>query len=451
MASLISESTVYGGSWTTPALQALFDEVPRTRAWLEILAVLAETEAEFELIPADAARDVAATCRGVGVDAAFLEEVRAGFERSGHSFVGLLDAVSTRCPADSGEWLCYGATVQDITDTWLMTALRDARSTIELDLAAIDGDLARLARENRDTVMPGRTHGQVGLPITLGFKVAGWLAELRRHRRRLEETAARMDVGQLAGGVGSMSSLGARALELQARFLFVCGLRAPQISWTSSRDVLAEWCGLLTLITGTADRIGHEVYNLQRPEIGEVSEGFVAGTIGSITMPHKRNPENAEQIGTLARIVRHSGAIIAEGLVHEHERDGRSWKAEWHAVPQATLAAGKAIGLLRDMLARLVFDPVRMRANLDDAHGAVTSEAIMLAIAPQVGRQTAHRLVYDAAMGAAAEGRSLRDAVLDSATIMDAIDRAELAALFDAVDVYGHCGAMVDRVLAETG
>ena len=112
-----------------------------------------------------------------------------------------------------------------------------------------------------------------------------------RHRQRLAEIAPRMDVGQLCGGVGSLSSLGPRAFEIQERFLSRLGLRPPEISWTSSRDVLAEWCNLMVLITATADRIGHEVYNLQRSEIGEVVESFMPGTVGSITMPHKRNPE----------------------------------------------------------------------------------------------------------------------------------------------------------------
>ena len=323
MSSLIADSIVYRGAWTSGALREVFEEIPRTRAWLEILAVLAETQAEVGLIPDEEAAAVATTCRTIAVDGAFLDEVRAGYEASGHSLVGLLDAVARRCPSESGEWLCYGATVQDITDTWLMTALAVARETIGRDLATIDARLAHLARAHRDTPMAGRTHGQVGLPITFGFKVAGWLAEMRRHRHRLDELAPRMEVGQLAGGVGSLSSLGPRALEVQARFLGRLGLRSPDISWTASRDVLAEWCGWLTLVTGTADRIGHEVYNLQRPEIGEVAEAQIAGTIGSITMPHKRNPEIAEHLGTLARVVRHNGAIVAEGLVGDHERDGQ--------------------------------------------------------------------------------------------------------------------------------
>lgn len=446
-ATRIADSVVYGGAWTTPALRAVFDEAARTRDWLEILAVLAETQAAFGLIPEDPARHAAAACRAASVDAAFLDEVRAGYETSGHSLVGLLEAVAARCDGDGGEWLCFGTTVQDITDTWLMRALLTAHAAIDADLATTETGLVALAREHRDTVMAGRTHGQVGLPITFGFKVAGWLAEVRRHRMRLHEIRARLGIGQLAGGVGSLASLGPRGLEVQSAFLAALGLRVPAISWTSSRDVLAEWCGLLALIVSTGDRIGHEVYNLQRPEIGEVGEGFVEGTVGSITMPHKRNPERSEHLGTLARVVRYDAALVLESLVHDHERDGRSWKVEWHAVPSATLATARSVQLLADLVASLHVDPARMAANLAAAHGAVASERVMLALAKRVGRRTAHGLVYVATMRATADGQPIRDAILAAPEIAASLGEEVLIGLLDAPPDTGHCGEMVDRIL----
>jgi adenylosuccinate lyase len=292
---------------------------------------------------------------------------------------------------------------------------------------------------------------QQGLPITFGFKAAGWSAEINRHRQRLAEIAQRMDVGQLCGGVGSLSSLGPRAFEIQARFLSRLGLRPPEISWTSSRDVLAEWCNLMVLITATADRIGHEVYNLQRSEIGEVVESFMPGTVGSITMPHKRNPELSEHLGTLARVARHSAAMIAESLVHDHERDGRSWKVEWHALPQISVVTGKALALLRSLVANLEVNAQRMRANLDASRGLVQSEEIMLAFMPRVGRLTAHRLVYEAAAIARETNRPLKDVILECSAIMAHLDHAEVEALFDYRRSVRHCGTMIDRVLAQCG
>jgi len=320
----LTDSLIYQNSWGTAELRALFDDVPRTRSWLEILAVLAETQAEFDVIPRDAAQLVAATCRTIELDEAFFEEVRLDFEATNHSTLGLIRAVQRRCTGSSGEWLYYGATVQDITDTWTAMVLQRVREIVGRELKEIEANLSHRASEHRDTVMAGRTHGQIGLPITFGFKAAIWTMEVRRHRVRLAEIAPRLDVGQLAGGVGSLSSLGPRALELQRSFLVRLGLNVPTISWTTARDTLAEWFNLLALIASTGDKIGHEIYNLQRPEIDEVSEGFVTGTVGSITMPHKRNPEISEHLGTLARVIRHNASLIAESLVDDHERDGRS-------------------------------------------------------------------------------------------------------------------------------
>ncbi len=447
-ASMI-DSAVFGSLWSHADIKALFDDSARTKAWLEIIAVLAEVQAEYQLIPAPAAAAIAVCCRELRVDAALLDEVRRGREQSGHSTQGLIRAIQQRLYPAHAQWVYTGATVQDVTDTWLMLVLRQARSILQRELEGISTALAALAHTHRDTVMAGRTHGQQGLPITFGFKVAGWLAEVRRHRRRLSEIAPRMDVAQLCGGVGSVASLGARGLEVQRRFAQRLGLRAPLISWTASRDVLAEWCAWLTLATGTADRIGHEVLNLQRGEIGEVREGFVAGTVGSITMPHKRNPEISEHLGSLARLTRHLSGAVQEGLVHDHERDGRAWKTEWHAIPEATMLGGRAIQLLGEMVVNLEVDAPRMRANLQASGGAVLSEAFLLALAPRLGRDAAHRLMYELAIAARARGQTLIDAVRADATIAATLNSGEIDALLDFGNHTGLCAAMVDQVLAD--
>jgi adenylosuccinate lyase len=325
------------------------------------------------------------------------------------------------------------------------------RAVVQRELTEIEALLALLATQHRETVMAGRTHGQIGLPITFGFKVAGWALAVRRHRRRLAELAPRLEIGQLAGGVGSLSSLGPRALELQARFLAKLGLSAPPISWLTARDTLAEWFHLLTLISATGDMIGHEVYNLQRPEIGEVSEGFVAGTVGSITMPHKRNPEISEHLGTLARVIRHNAALMLESLVHDHERDGRSWKVEWAILAETCLAAGKLLALLGALTAALTVHPDRMRANLEATGGFVLSEAVMLALAARVGKQSAHALVYETAMAAHSAGQGLKEALLAQPVISAHLSVEEIEGLFDYRQHTGQCSAMVDQVLLELG
>ena len=300
----ISDHAIYRNSWSTPELRALFEDSAQVAGWIEVMVALAQTQAEFGMIPVGAAGQLARACQTVALGEAFFAEVRQDFEQTNHSLLGLIRALQCRCPGNSGEWLCYGATVQDIADTHTARVLLRAREIFSRQLEDIAQASARLAKAHRDTPMCGRTHGQPGLPITFGFKAAGWLDEVLRHRQRLDEIGDRLGVGQLAGGVGSLSAFGPQALALQQRFFEKLGLSAPAISWTASRDRLAEWLNLLMLVTATADRIGHEVYNLQRPEIGEVREGLIAGTVGSITMPQKRNPEISDSTTSSLAVAR---------------------------------------------------------------------------------------------------------------------------------------------------
>jgi adenylosuccinate lyase len=440
-------STVYGSAWTTPELWNLFADEPRTRRWLEILAILAEIQAEFGLIPANAARDIAAVCRSLPLDADFFAEWREGYRITSHSTAGLIAAVKKRCPGASGEWFYYGATVQDLTDTWLVLCLREARALIEADLDRAMTAARTLAATHRTTVMAGRTHGQQGMPITFGFKAAGWLDELRRHRERLASIGTRLCSGQLCGGVGSLSSLGPQALAVQERFLARLGLQAPAISWTASRDLLAEWGYVLALASAGAERIGQEVFDLQRDEIAELREAAAGEVVGSITMPHKRNPELSEHLGTLARVVRANAAALADALPHAHERDGRSWKLEWHALPELTMAAGKAMSLLAALLEGLEVRADRMRVNLKAGGGFFASEALMLALARRTGKQTAHAIVHRLAQTAREGGLSLQEAALASEQAAAVLDRADIEALFSLESATGACAALVDRVL----
>jgi adenylosuccinate lyase len=444
----ISDSDIYGVSWTTPELRGLFSEQNRIKGWLEVMTVLAGVQADFGLIPQQAALEIETFYNDVSVDQTFLNEVGEDFIKTNHSLLGLINAVKKRCGPSGGEWFCYGATVQDITDTHLIRVLMQVRQLFAEQLTELEKILKTLAIEHRLTPMCGRTHGQPGLPITFGFKAAGWLDEFDRHRLRLDELKSRLGVGQLCGGVGSLSSLGSNPLELQAEFMQRLGLETPSISWISSRDRLAEWLNALAMITSTGDRIGQEVFNLQRPEIAELSEGFIPGAVGSITMPHKRNPEISEHLGTLSRVVRHHAAHMAENLVHSHERDGRSWKGEWAIIPDATLAAGKSLSLLKQLLKDLQVNPQRMHANIVATQGFVHAEAVMLVLAKMLGKQSAHQLVYDLTMQAQDEGLHLKQALINNPQIGAILTHDEIEALFNPEQSTGVCAAMVEQVIA---
>ena len=445
----LSDSTIYGLSWASPELRPLFTERNKVKGWLEVMTVLAEVQAEFGLIPAQAAAEIKIAYDNLEIDEAFLKEAGEGFAKTNHSLMGLINAIKNRCGPTGGEWLCYGVTVQDITDTHTIRTLLKVRDRFLEQLTGIEHILVDLCRLHRQTVMCGRTHGQPGLPITFGFKAATWLDELERHRQRLSELKSRLGVGQLGGGVGSLSSLGPDALALQKAVLQRLGLNAPLISWTSTRDRLAEWMNTLAMMTCTGDRIGQEIVNLQRPEIGELSEGFVSGAVGSITMPQKRNPEISEHLGTLSRVVRHHAAHMAENLVHSHERDGRSWKGEWIIIPDATLSTGKSLDLLKLLLKDLQVNVQRMRTNLMATNGFIHAEAVMLTLAKTLGKQSAHQLIYEVTMQAQSKGLNFKQVLINNRQISAILTNDEIEALFDLEQSTGVCAEMVDQVIVQ--
>jgi adenylosuccinate lyase len=438
------DSSLYGHLWGTEEVRALFSDRGRTQLWLDVLAALAAAQGELGIIPRRAAAEIAGSCRVELVD---MEEVAAGTRRTGHSTLGLIQVLRGLLSPDAAEWVYYGATVQDVTDTWTGLVMRRIAEIMLRDLRRIEGLLLELASIHRDTVMAGRTHGQPGLPITFGFKAAVWAAEIRRHIDRWTASGERLAVGQLAGAVGTCSFWGAHALELQRRFCERLDLRPPEMTWLTARDRIAEFTTLLAMVAGTIAKIGREVYTLQRPEIGELRESFRPGVVGSITMPHKRNPELSEHLGTLSRVVRSAAGVALEGMVHDHERDGAAWKAEWAFVPEACMAAVACTAFGAELIAGLEVDAGRMARNVREQAGYVMSEPVMAALSGHLGKHTAHEVVYEAAMAGVDRGLSFRSALVADPRVSKLLGEEQLDRLLDPSGALGQAGALVDRVV----
>jgi adenylosuccinate lyase len=439
----LGDSQVYGHLWATDEARALLGEPARFAAWLDILATLAEAQAAVGLIPTDAATALRDHITGLDLDLAQVaEETRA----TGHSTLGLIRVLRAALPPDVREWVYYGATVQDLTDTWTAGVLRRVGDLLERDLRRVRTATLDLAARHRDTPMLGRTHAQPGLPITFGFKAAVWAAELGRHLERLAQGRPRWEVVQLGGALGTMEFWGDRALALLDEFARRIGLGAPDIPWITARDGIAECVQLMALVATTLAKIGTEIMELQRVEVGEVREGFRQGTVGSITMPHKRNPELSEHLDTLARLVRADADVVTAGMVALHERDGRGWKAEWIAVPQACAMTLAAAGLAATLLEQLEVDPGRMRDNITAQRGYVYSEVVLRALSDRVGKHTAHDVVYAAAMAGIDSQVGLADALAADDRVTAHLDRAAIDALFDLDAATGAAPAFVDRV-----
>ena len=437
-----ADSHIYGHLWTTPEASALFTDEGRTQAWLDILAALAAAQADVGLVPRAAADAIRAHADVAELDLSLVaEQTRA----SGHSTLGLIQALRESLPEPAREWVYYGATVQDLSDTWFALIFKAVGDIAERDVTRMRDRALDLAGEHRSTPMCGRTHGQPGLPITFGFKAAVWAAELDRHLARLRQGRGRWELVQLGGALGTMEFWGARALDMLDAFAARLGLGAPYVPWLTARDGVAEFIWLLAAISATAGKIGNEVYQLQRPEIGELRETFTPGTVGSITMPHKRNPEISEHLVTLSRVVRAQAGLALDGMVCEHERDGRAWKTEWLVVPEAAMYFAACVDAGARMLDGLCVDTERMLRNIDAHRGYLLSEPVLRALADQLGRHTAHDVVYAAAMNGIDRGQDFR-AALRADSRMAAISDAEMDRLLNVRASLGSCAAFADRV-----
>jgi adenylosuccinate lyase len=437
-----ADSDIYGHLWTTAEASALFTDEGRTQAWLDILAALAAAQADVGLVPPAAADAIRAHA---DVSALDLDIVAEQTRASGHSTLGLIRALRETLPEHAREWVYYGATVQDLSDTWFALVFKTLHGIAERDVTRMRDRALHLAGEHRSTPMCGRTHGQPGLPITFGFKAAVWAAELDRHLTRLRQGRSRWELVQLGGALGTMEFWGDRALDLLDAFAARLGLQAPAAPWLTARDGVAEFIWLLAAISATAGKIGNEVYQLQRPEIGELRETFTPGTVGSITMPHKRNPEISEHLVTLSRVIRAQAGLALDGMVCEHERDGRAWKTEWLVVPETAMYFSACVDAGARMLDGLCADTERMRRNIDSHRGYLLSEPVMRALTHQLGKHTAHEAVYGAAMNGIDKGQDFRTA-LRADSRMDAISDAYLDELLDVRASLGSCAAFADRV-----
>lgn len=447
MATSVFDSVFLKHLWGTDEMCAVFCDENRLQKWFDYEAALALSQAELEIIPVEAAEEISKKANVGNVD---LEKIGEEIRRTKHPLVPALRALQKICTGNCGEYIHYGPTTQDVLDTGTMLQLKEAHAILLRDLKAVGGELFRLSSAHKSTPMAGRTHGVHALPITFGHKCAVWLAETGRNYERLTQLETRTFVGSLVGAVGTKVSFGQHAFELDERVMNRLGLEVADISWQPARDRLVEYVGVLGLIGGGLAKIANEIYNLSHSEIGELEEPFSAGKVGSSTMPHKRNPSISENVVTVGRALRYNVALMHESLVQEYERDGAGWKTEWKALPESCLMAGAMLSQMKFILSNLEVHVERMRRNLDCTGGLIMSERVMFAIADDVGKQTAHEIVYEASMEAVERGVTFREVLMENQNLDGVLASEDLETLLDPIAYLGLATSIVERVLTQT-
>lgn len=443
MPSHVIDSIFFSDLYGSAAMRAVFDDRTLLQKWLDFEAALARAEAALGLIPAAAAAEITRRARAELMDT---EAIKRGVDATVHPLVSLIWQLAERCEGDAGRYVHWGATTQDVMDTAIVLQIKEAFPLFENTLAALIEVALALARQHRDTVMAGRTHGQQALPITFGFKAAVWVAELKRHQMRLATCKPRVLTGEFGGAVGTLASLGETGLAVNARLMDELGLNAPDIAWFTARDNFAEFAYVLTMLAATAGKIAHEIIDLQKLEFGEVEEPFEMGKVGSSTMPQKRNPMLCEAILALARLVRTRASTAADAMLHEHERDWSSFQMEWAYIPEVCIMTHGALELLLRVLRGLHVYPDAMRRNLEVTRGSLLAERVMLELGKMIGRQQAHEVVYGAAMEAYERHESFAEALKRNPLVSQQLDDTAIDRLLDPADYTGLAGVFVDRV-----
>jgi 3-carboxy-cis,cis-muconate cycloisomerase len=326
--------------------------------------------------------------------------------------------------------------------------MREGLALIERRLRALIAALADHARQHRATVMAGRSFLQHALPITFGYKCAVWLAPFLDHLRRLEELRARGLVVQFGGAVGTLASLGEKGRDVTLGLAQELDLAAPDSPWHVNRERPAEVACFLGLVAGSLAKIATDTALLMQTEVGEVAEPYAAGRGGSSTMPQKRNPVASAYIIAAARGVHALVPQMLAAMAQDHERATGAWQSEWLALPQLfTLLDGALVHAVA--LARgLTIDAERMRRTLETQQGLIMAEAVMMALAPKLGRGAAHHAVQHACARALDERRPLVEVLAEDAAVTAEFDRAALERLTDPGRYLGEALAVVDRVLA---
>ncbi|NIR86031.1 adenylosuccinate lyase [Candidatus Bathyarchaeota archaeon] len=437
------------GRYVTQEMRRVFDEENRLQRMLDVEAALAWAHGKVRNIPREDAEKIVRTASVKQVKLSRVKEIEREIK---HDVMALVRALAEAC-GPSGAYVHLGATSSDILDTAMALQLRDALDLIEKRLNDLEAVLVEKAEQYKETIMIGRTHGQHALPITLGFKFAVWMRENARHIERLRECRKRALAGKMSGAVGTQAGLGPNAIRIQQLVMDRLGVKPAQISTQIvQRDRYAELVCVFAILASTLDKIAAEIRELQRPEIGEISEPFERKRqVGSSTMPHKRNPVTCERVSGLAKIMRSLVGPALENVPTWHERDLTQSSAERFIIPEACILTDYMLVLMTNILKDLWVDEERMQRNLELTQGRTMSEAVMMALTRKgMDRQKAHELIRQLAIKSEVEKQAFRETLLKNDAVHRMLSEKEIDEALDPRNYLGTAIKQIDLAVKKT-
>ena len=411
-----------GAIFAEDTVENIFKVNYKNQLFMDVEVALAEAQSELGIIPSWAANEISSKA-----DIKYLSQKDIDKEHKlvRHTLVARLNVWKRSIDKDAAEYLHYGATTVDIWDTVLVLQIKDSIDLLIDDLLEIEDYLLTLTKDNLYTYMPGRTLGQHALPITFGKKTSTWLAENRRNIERLEHVQSKINKsGILKGAVGSYLGLGTQAIETEKLMMINLGLDEPsKDDWHGIRDVFAEYALTLAIISKSYGRIGNELTLLQMTELGETEEYLGSRSVGSSTMPQKKNPRGPGDLLEYSRIIPRLSEIVLDDMINSFERDGEKSDDE---LKQISIVTEQMLDRAKPLLKELKVNKQKMRDNLDLTNGLILSQRLTFYLADKIGKDTANELMHDVAKYALENNLTLEEAAIQNSIISKNITKSEL-------------------------
>ncbi|MGM0214492.1 class-II fumarase/aspartase family protein [Enterococcus sp. AZ109] len=404
-------------------IKQLLKSEEKYQAWLQVEAALAQAQGELGVIPQDAAKKIVAQAQIENIDFEKMDEI---YRKVGHGFVPFLKVFVMACDEESGKYIHYGATTQNIQQTAQNLLMKKIHQQFLAYIVEIIENLNLLAEKHADTVMAGRTHGKHAIPITYGYKVSVWISELVMSLERMQEVEKRVFTAMMGGAVGAFNSTGEIGIAVQKRVAEILDLEPMMIPSRNISSPKIEYINTLQLLANNVHKIAEEVFQTSIEEFGEVAEGFTNGTVGSSTMPHKINPKLSKGIIANAQMLYSLSAVTYCSAARPFEADSTSNMLFDGVMNQALELMTEILMRAEELSRTLTIDEERMRINAELNHGLDNSEYIMMQIAPHIGKDQAHELIYDLAIEAELTKKSYRELLLSNAMIRNLFSDEEI-------------------------
>lgn len=435
--------------YASAAMRAIMNDRARLQRLLDFEAALARAEAAVGVIPAGAAGAIGEACDAGLYDVAALVEASTPSGNIAIAVVNALTAEVKKHNAEAANFVHWGATSQDVTDTALVLELRAAIDALLVDLDAAIKGFNALAGRYRRTLGVARTLMQQALPMPFGLRLAGYAAAMARSRERLTRLRREALALQFGGAAGTLAALGDRGLPVSERLAALLDLPLPDAPWHTHRDRLTEIAAAFGILAGSCGKIARDVALMMQIEVGEAFESGGPGG-GSSTMPHKRNPVTAATALSAATVAPNLVATLLAAQVQEQERALGAWLTEWTTFPALALVTSGALSAIAQIAQGLEVDIERLRANLDLTGGRIMAEALSFALAEKIGRAEAHALMRELTQRADKDKRPLKEIMLNDLRVKAQLGGLDIEKLFIPLMYQGSAQVFIDRLVMST-